>query len=60
MDYRARLYSPYLNQFSQPDTIVPNPHNPQDWNRYSYAIEQPSLDIAIPVDIFLLDQNMFL
>ena len=31
----------YLNQFTQPDTIVPDPSNPQDWNRYSYVTNNP-------------------
>ncbi len=41
MDYKARFYSPYLNQFTQPDTIVPDPINPQSWNRYSYVRNNP-------------------
>ncbi len=41
MDYKARFYSPYLNQFTQPDTIVPNLYNPQSLNRYSYALNNP-------------------
>ncbi|HJS19229.1 MAG TPA: RHS repeat-associated core domain-containing protein, partial [Anaerolineales bacterium] len=39
--YHARWYDPYLNHFIQPDTIVPNLYNPQDWNRYSYARYNP-------------------
>jgi RHS repeat-associated protein len=41
MFYNARWYDPYLNQFSQPDSIIPNPYNPQDWNRYAYARYNP-------------------
>jgi RHS repeat-associated protein len=41
MDFRARLYSPYINRFTQPDTIIPNPANPQSWNRYSYVTNRP-------------------
>jgi len=41
MDYKARFYSPVLNRFIQPDTIVPNPMNPQAWNRYSYVYNSP-------------------
>ena len=33
--------SPYINHFTQPDTIIPNPYNPQDWNRYAYARNNP-------------------
>jgi hypothetical protein len=27
----------YLNRFSQPDTIIPDPYNSADYDRYSYA-----------------------
>jgi hypothetical protein len=30
--------SPYINHFIQPDTIIPNPADPQSWNRYSYGL----------------------
>ncbi len=33
--------SPYINRFLQPDTIIPDPSNPQSWNRYSYVYKQP-------------------
>lgn len=32
---------PYLNQFIQPDPIVPDPTMPQGWNRYAYAYNNP-------------------
>ncbi|MBI3159411.1 MAG: hypothetical protein HYZ26_07420 [Chloroflexi bacterium] len=35
------IYVPYLNRWSQPDTIVPNPTNPQSLNRYSYVFNNP-------------------
>jgi RHS repeat-associated protein len=41
MDYNARFYSPTLGRFLQPDTIVPEPGNPQAWNRYSYVTNNP-------------------
>ncbi|NWF91117.1 MAG: RHS repeat-associated core domain-containing protein [Ignavibacteriaceae bacterium] len=41
MDYKARFYSAYITQFSQPDTIVPDLYNPQSLNRYSYVLNQP-------------------
>jgi hypothetical protein len=31
----------YITQFSQPDTIIPNPYNSLDWNRYGYARNNP-------------------
>ncbi len=41
MYYNARWYDPYLNHMTQPNSIVPDPANPQDWNRYSYARNNP-------------------
>ena len=31
----------YLNHFTQPDSIIPDTYNPLDWNRYSYARNNP-------------------
>jgi RHS repeat-associated protein len=41
MYYNARFYSPYINHFLSPDSIVPDQTNPQSWNRYSYVINNP-------------------
>jgi len=41
MDYKARFYSPYLNRFTQPDTLIPGMFNPQNVNRYSYVRNNP-------------------
>ncbi len=35
------MSSPYINHFLQPDSIIPNPSNPQSWNRYSYVLDNP-------------------
>jgi RHS repeat-associated protein len=43
MDYKARFYSPYINRFLQPDTIIPDQFNPQSWNRFSYVRNNPIL-----------------
>ena len=40
-DYNARYYDPATGRFIQPDTIVPNPGNPQDLNRYTYVRNNP-------------------
>jgi RHS repeat-associated protein len=37
MFYGARYYDTTLGRFTQPDTIVPNPMDPQSLNRYSYV-----------------------
>jgi len=42
-DYGARMYSPSLGRFLSADTIVPNHANPQLFNRYSYAGNNPVL-----------------
>lgn len=39
--YGARFYSPMLGRFLSADTIVPNPYNPQDFNRFSYVRNNP-------------------
>jgi RHS repeat-associated protein len=41
MFYNARWYDPYLNHFAQPDSIVSNPYNVQDWDRYAYGRNNP-------------------
>jgi RHS repeat-associated protein len=57
MYYGARYYDPTLGRFISADSIVPNPGNPQDLNRYSYARNNPLAyvdsggDIPIPVII---------
>jgi RHS repeat-associated protein len=38
---RARYYDPYLNQWIQPDPIVPNPYRPWEWNKYTYVRNNP-------------------
>jgi len=40
-DYGARWYDSYLNRWIQPDTIIPDPGNPQDLNRYAYCRNNP-------------------
>ena len=42
MDHIARFYQPSLGRFTQPDTIVPNPNNPQSLNRYAYVTNNPA------------------
>jgi RHS repeat-associated protein len=41
MHYGARFYSPRLGRFVSADTIIPNPLNPQDFNRYTYGRNNP-------------------
>ena len=39
--YHARYYDPTLARFIQPDTLVPDPGDPQSLNRYSYVGNNP-------------------
>jgi len=39
--YNARFYDPYITQFTQPDSIIPDSSNPLEWNRYSYVRHNP-------------------
>jgi RHS repeat-associated protein len=39
--YGARFYSPKLGRFLSADTIVPGYNNPQNLNRYTYALNNP-------------------
>ncbi|GAB4412279.1 MAG: hypothetical protein Kow00123_26110 [Anaerolineales bacterium] len=39
--YNARWYDPALGRFTQPDTLVPEPGNPQALNRYAYTLNNP-------------------
>jgi len=41
MYYQARYYDPQVGRFAAADTIVPNPANPQDLNRYAYVGNNP-------------------
>jgi RHS repeat-associated protein len=41
--YGARYYDPVIGRFTSPDILVPNPIDPQDLNRYTYAGNNPLL-----------------
>ena len=41
MFYNARYYDTTLGRFTQADTIVPSPMNPQSLNRYGYVRNNP-------------------
>ncbi|RIK33445.1 MAG: hypothetical protein DCC55_34920, partial [Chloroflexi bacterium] len=41
MDFNARYYSSRLGMFIQPDTIIPDPTQGYDWNRFLYVRGNP-------------------
>ena len=55
--YNARYYDPLLGRFTQPDTIVPNPGDPQALNRYSYTLNNP-VRYTDPTGMFSEDEIM--
>ncbi len=42
-NFKARLYDPLLGGFISPDSIVPDPADPQALNRYAYCRNNPLL-----------------
>ncbi len=40
-NYDARMYDPVIGRFISPDSIIPQPFNPQSLNRYSYCLNNP-------------------
>jgi RHS repeat-associated protein len=41
MFYQARYYDPVTARFISADTMIPDPGNPQDFNRYTYVRNNP-------------------
>ena len=41
LDYGFRRYDPELGRFISPDSIIPDPNNPQAWDRYGYVLNNP-------------------
>ena len=42
MYYNARYYDPTIGRFNQTDTIIPDPAEPEDLNRYTYVRNNPT------------------
>ena len=40
--YGSRWYDAYLNRWTSPDSIIPDPYSTQDWDRYSYCRNNPA------------------
>ena len=57
--YESRYYHAVFGRFISPDTMVPNPRDPQDLNRYAYAGNNP-LRYTDPSGHFKIDIGDFL
>jgi len=63
--YVARWYDPALGHFVQADSIIPEPANVANWNRYAYTnynpliYSDPSGHIPIPVLLAILGLGIF-
>jgi RHS repeat-associated protein len=55
-NYDARMYDPIIGRFISPDTIVPEPYNPQSLNRYTYCLNNPLIYVD-PSGYVLADIN---
>ena len=52
--YQSRWYDPVIGRFLAADTLVPQPGNPQNLNRYSYALNN-SVRFTDPTGHFEID-----
>jgi RHS repeat-associated protein len=41
INMNARLYDPKLHRFLQPDALIQDPSNTQNYNRYAYCVNNP-------------------
>ena len=41
INMNGRMYDPALGRMLSPDNYIPNPRNPQAYNRYSYCLNNP-------------------
>ena len=59
VNMNARLYDPALGRFLSPDPIVQSPDNTQNFNRYSYCMNNP-LKFADPLGLMTADHKMLI
>ncbi len=57
--YVARWYDPALGRFAQADSIIPQPGDPREWDRYGYVRNNPILYTDPSGHMILVDDNLF-
>ncbi len=60
INMNARLYDPKVHRFLQPDTYIQDPYNTQNYNRYSYCVNNPLKYTDITGNVFGIDDAIFI
>ena len=55
INMNGRLYDPYLQRFLSPDPYVQSPGNAQNYNRYSYCLNNPLMYSDPSGNFFIID-----
>ncbi len=56
IDFNARWFMPEVGRFLSPDTIVPDPKDPQSLNRYAYTMNNP-IRYSDPTGHYAFEEN---
>lgn len=59
INMNARLYDPVLGRFLSPDPYVQAPDTPQNFNRYSYSLNNPLKYVDKDGEWFIIDDWIF-
>ncbi|MFN5771498.1 RHS repeat-associated core domain-containing protein, partial [Flavobacterium sp.] len=60
INMNARLYSPLYHRFLSPDLVIQDPFNTQNYNRYSYCVNNPTKYTDITGNVFGVDDAILI
>lgn len=60
INMNARLYDPKIHRFLQPDTLIQDPFNTQNYNRYGYCVNNPMKYTDITGNAFGVDDAIII